>query len=185
MNFNTSQNENNLLALLHKRDKIAFDKLYDTYAPTLYGILTRMVHDRAEVDRLTQLAFLRIWERIPYFDSSTGSLCSWIIAITKGVVFEHDKEKQPAKEKVDDLLEHSCDKNAESETTRLDAQTHLELSTITGKLSPEELRLIEMAYYGRLTVDQVSSQMKLSPVAIRLMIRSIFKDWKQHSLRLR
>lgn len=57
-----------LLRRVASRDRAAFDALYDAAASKLFGLLLRLLKDRAEAEDALQDVFLKIWRRSETFD---------------------------------------------------------------------------------------------------------------------
>lgn len=50
-----------LIKLLQYKDKDAFSLLYDTYAPSLYGVLLKLVKNDRLATEILEKVFLNIW----------------------------------------------------------------------------------------------------------------------------
>jgi len=51
-----------LIAAVSGGDRRAFKALYDATAPKLFGVVLRIVRDRAVAEEVLQDAFLRVWQ---------------------------------------------------------------------------------------------------------------------------
>lgn len=71
-----------LAKLLKHRDKNAFDYLYDTYAPSLYGVIIKLVKDKDLAGQILKKAFIQIWNDSSTFDYTKQSLFIWMYSIT-------------------------------------------------------------------------------------------------------
>ncbi len=60
-----------LMARVARGDERAFAELYDELAPTLYGIVLRVVRDPAQAEEVTQEAFVELWRQAARFDSDS------------------------------------------------------------------------------------------------------------------
>jgi len=67
---------------LKNRDVTAFSWLYDSYAPTLYGMILKLNPLSKDANAILELSFLNIWNKIESFDSKKESLLIWMVQIT-------------------------------------------------------------------------------------------------------
>lgn len=70
-----------LLALVARRDRDAFARLYDRYATPAYSLALRVVRDRDLAADVVQNAFLAVWDRAGAFDADRGAAAGWILAL--------------------------------------------------------------------------------------------------------
>ena len=57
-----------LIGRVAKGDKRAFAELYDELAPTVYGIVQRVVRDPAQSEEITREVFVELWRHAARFD---------------------------------------------------------------------------------------------------------------------
>lgn len=74
--------EQQLIMLLQAKEKRGFDLLYDKYAACLYLLIIRRVGDQEIAAQVLQDSFIHIWQHIHEYDSSKGTLLSWLLITT-------------------------------------------------------------------------------------------------------
>ena len=70
-----------LLHAIAQRDETALASLYDRYRLILFGLILRILHDRAEAEDCLQDTFVQVWRRARDFDSSRGRAFTWLVTI--------------------------------------------------------------------------------------------------------
>jgi len=70
-----------LLKACGRGDEEAFSRLYDAVSSRLFGLVLRVVRDRAQAEEVTQDAFLDIWRHAARYDPDRGSALSWMLTI--------------------------------------------------------------------------------------------------------
>lgn len=61
-------------------DRDAFERLYDWYAPTLFGIATRLTGDSGKIAaQVLQHSFICIWQQRADYHPGAGSLFNWML----------------------------------------------------------------------------------------------------------
>ena len=81
--------EQELITLLQAKEKRGFDLLYDQYGPCLYLFILRRVGDGQLAEELLEESVSHIWRQVSGYDSSKGTLVSWLLTITRNTT--HDR----------------------------------------------------------------------------------------------
>jgi len=61
----------------------AFASLYDRYSPQLFGLLLRILHNRAEAEDVLQEVFLEVWLNAAAFDETRGRPITWLVILAR------------------------------------------------------------------------------------------------------
>ena len=72
-----------LLLRVASADQEAFNRLYTSASPTIYGVLMRMFDDTAAAEDALQEAFVRIWQKASTYDNSQGKPLTWMTSIAR------------------------------------------------------------------------------------------------------
>lgn len=72
-----------LLAAVAGRDRRAFKSLYAATAPKLFGIVLRIVRDRAVAEEVLQDVFLRVWQNAGTYAPEAGQPLTWLASIAR------------------------------------------------------------------------------------------------------
>jgi RNA polymerase sigma-70 factor (ECF subfamily) len=72
-----------LLSAVAQGDHAAYAALYDRYAPTLFGLLDRILGSRAEAEEVLQEVFLYVWRRAPDYDEARGAPFVWLTTLAR------------------------------------------------------------------------------------------------------
>ena len=68
-------------AVAQRRDRAAFTRLFDHFAPRLNGYLVRQGAEPALAEEITQDALATLWRKAALFDPSKSSVSTWLFAI--------------------------------------------------------------------------------------------------------
>ena len=170
----TSANENlvGLLKACSLGDEVAFAKLYDATSARLFGLVLRIVRDRAQSEEVTQDAYLDIWRNSARFDPGRGSALSWLITIGHRKAVDRVRSAEAARRR-DTAYEARdqelpFDQTVEQAHSNLDAQrVHRALDTLTGA----QRGAIELAYFGGYTHREVAAMLDLPLGTAKTRIR--------------
>lgn len=72
-----------LLAQAASGDRRAFGPLYSATSAKLFGVLLRILGDRAEAEDALQDVFTRVWTNAGRYDPSKGRGMTWLITIAR------------------------------------------------------------------------------------------------------
>jgi RNA polymerase sigma-70 factor, ECF subfamily len=70
-----------LLEAIRGRDEAAIAALYDRYGRLAFGLAYRVVGERNAAEDVVQEAFLSIWRRAASFETTRGSVRTWVLSI--------------------------------------------------------------------------------------------------------
>ena len=64
-------------------DVAAFEVLYDRYAPTVLGIVLKIIEDRALAENLLQETFWQVWQSASMYRPESGPFTSWLFRMAR------------------------------------------------------------------------------------------------------
>jgi RNA polymerase sigma-70 factor (ECF subfamily) len=161
-----------LLGRVALGDQEAFGGLYDRIAPTVFGLVRRVVRDPAQSEEVTQEVLVEIWRSAPRFDPQLGSVNTWVAALAHRRAVDRVRSAQRAVERDDTAARRDqrrpFDEVAEQVELRLDAeQVRRGLSQLT-ELQREAIRL---AYYGGYTYREVAELLDVPLGTVKTRLR--------------
>jgi RNA polymerase sigma-70 factor (ECF subfamily) len=161
-----------LLGRVAVGDQEAFAALYDRLAPTVYGLVRRIVRDPAQSEEVTQEVLVEIWRSAPRFDPELGSVRTWAAAMAHRRAVDRVRSAQRAVERDDAAARREArppfDEVAEQVELRLDAEQVRRGLTHLTELQREAIRL---AYYGGYSHSQVAELLDVPLGTIKTRLR--------------
>lgn len=157
-----------MLAVRDQRDKAAFTALFDHFGPRLKGFIMRSSMSSAQAEEIVQDVMLTVWRKAAMFDPHRAQVSAWIYQIARNRQIDIiRKERRPMPEELSEELDAEPDA---SQILAVEQEAgHLKHSL--GRLKPEQRKIIEMAYLGELTHQEISSQTGLPLGTIKSRIR--------------
>ena len=70
-----------LLNAVAAGDGAALSKLYDLVMPRVYGLILKVVRDRALAEEVAQEVIIEVWRSAGRFDAGRGSVTGWVFTI--------------------------------------------------------------------------------------------------------
>ena len=77
-----------LLQRIGAHDTAALAELYDRHSRLLFGLILRIVRDRAEAEEILQEAFVRVWMRAETYDARMGGPLPWIVRVARNFAID-------------------------------------------------------------------------------------------------
>ncbi|HEY8387177.1 MAG TPA: sigma-70 family RNA polymerase sigma factor, partial [Parasegetibacter sp.] len=87
MSTDNLYNEKELLFLLNKGDEQAFEQLYHSYSPRIFGNLVKLLKSEDIAEELLQDVFIKIWQRRSGIDPEQ-SFRSYLFRIAENSVYD-------------------------------------------------------------------------------------------------
>lgn len=132
-----------LLAAVAERDKAAFRLLYQRTSAKLYGIVLRILPDRAQAEDAMQDVYVRIWRNAGGYDAARGRPITWLAAIARNMAIDVRRREgaRGAGREVEIDLDLLGGREDAPSSERLAA-----LSACLSRLEPDQRKLILAAY---------------------------------------
>ncbi|WP_417264623.1 sigma-70 family RNA polymerase sigma factor [Celeribacter sp.] len=157
-----------MLAVRDQRDKAAFSALFDHFAPRLKGFIMRSGMGGGQAEEVVQEVMLTVWRKADLFDPGRAQVSGWIYQIARNRQIDViRKENRPVPE---ELYEDQGSVPDASQVVGLE-QEATELRQALGRLKPDQREMIEKAYLGELTHQEIKSQTGLPLGTIKSRIR--------------
>lgn len=72
-----------LIRRISNNDEAALALFYDRYRKILFGLLVRILNNRAEAEDILQEVFVQVWQQAKSFDAERGKVFTWLLTITR------------------------------------------------------------------------------------------------------
>jgi RNA polymerase sigma factor (sigma-70 family) len=157
-----------MLAVRDKRDRKAFSELFDHFGPRLKGFIMRSGTASGQAEEIVQDVMLTVWRKADQFDPARAQVSAWIYQITRNRQIDvFRRECRPLPEELGE------DPGSEPDASQMLAveQEATQLKNALAKLKPDQRKIIEKAYLGELTHQEISTNTGLPLGTIKSRIR--------------
>jgi RNA polymerase sigma-70 factor (ECF subfamily) len=143
--------ERRLAARLRAGDTDALAAAYDAYGAATFGLLLRMLGDRAAAEDVQQQVFTEVWRRARDYDPRRAGLLTWLLTIARSRAVDHLRRRVP--EPRDPQL-------PDGRTVEAEADALLErwrLAHLLGRLPEDERALLRLRFYDERSQSEISA----------------------------
>lgn len=140
-----------LMALVDRKDPVAFEVLYDRHGGAAFSLAYRIVGDRSLAEDTSQEAFLSIWRSKARFDRARGSVRSWVLSVVRNRSIDALRRggvNAPKLDQDDEAALEAREAPGRTENEALRRETSSELRGALNALPDEQSKVIELAYFG-------------------------------------
>ena len=147
-----------LMDLVRAGEADAFELVYERHAGSAFSLAYRMCGRRGTAEDVVQEAFLSLWRSGARYDRARGSVRTWVLgivhnraidALRRGSVHER---RRASDEGIEERFEASDRTDAEVERR----DTAREVRAAMQTLPPDQLQVVELAYYGGFTHTEIA-----------------------------
>ena len=162
-------------ALLHRvarGDQAAFGDLYDLAAPRVFGMVLRLVIDRAQSEEVTQEVFLEIWQSASRFDPNKGKAMTWVLTMARRRAIDRIRSSQAARDRDTRIgvrdFQAEYDDVAESAELRIEGK---KVDAAMRELSDSQRQVISLAYYGGQSHSEIARELGVPIGTVKTRLR--------------
>jgi RNA polymerase sigma-70 factor, ECF subfamily len=150
--------DEDLMRLVARGDARAFEVIYERHSTAVFSLAYRICGVRAAAEEVAQESFLAIWRGAASYDRTRGSVRTWLLGVVHNRAIDairkataHDRHRA-SDEQAAELLE--APERTEIEIARReDARS---MRALIEALPNEQRRVIELAYFGGFTHEQIA-----------------------------
>jgi RNA polymerase sigma-70 factor (ECF subfamily) len=154
--------DEDLMSLASDGDAGAFAGLYDRHSRASYSLAYRMMGERQAAEDLVQEAFLGIWRAAGSYRAERGSVRTWILSIVHNRGIDQLRtmaSRRRVHDKVEATATLAQPSEAFAETWRNSQRE--QVREALGVLPPEQLKVLELAYYSGYTHVEIADLLDL------------------------
>jgi RNA polymerase sigma-70 factor (ECF subfamily) len=152
-------------------DEAAFGELYDALAPTVYGVVLRVLRDRAQSEEVTQEVFVEVWRQAARFDPTRGGVRAWVVTIARRRAVDRVRAEQSRRDRrVRDVAipATSPESTAEMVIESLEGER---ARRALGELTDVQRQALELAFFEGLTHVEIADRLGVALGTVKTRIR--------------
>lgn len=158
-----------LLERMAARDESAVGVFYDRHARLLFGLILRMLRNRAEAEEVLQEVFVQAWTKVDTYNASLGAPVAWLVRIARNRAIDRLRSNLVRQRTVEAMAPDSGER---SEAYSPRSEEQIAVARALATLPVEQRELIEHAYFEGLTQVELAKRFSLPLGTVKTRVRS-------------
>ena len=163
------------MARLAMRDIKAFEALYDRYGTLVYSTALRVVGDVQLAEDIAQEVFLRIWRRPDHYLPERGRFVTWLLSVARNGAVDQirtrGRRRRHETGSEESARQLPADEGRDPALMAQLADERQKVRRALASLPLEQKRVIEMAYYGGYTQQEIAEMLSQPLGTVKTRIR--------------
>ena len=165
-----------LMERLTYQDLTAFRTLYNRYSSLVYSASLRVLRDAGLADDMVQEIFLRIWRKPESYVATRGKFATWLTSVTRNRAVDAIRSRnrryrhETASPEEQEWDVPGDERDDPALTAEMSDQRRMILKALSG-LPAEQRKVIELAYFGGLTQQEISEKLDQPLGTVKTRIR--------------
>jgi len=168
-------------------DQSALGELYDATSRLVFGLVLRIVGDRASAEEVLLDVYTQAWRQAANYDEARGAPLAWLMTIARSRAIDrirsskHDQQKDPL-----DAVAELSDREPSPEQATVDSERRRLVRAALDTLPAEQREVVELAYYSGLSHSEIASRLgqplgtvktrtRLAMIKLRDMLRPVLE----------
>lgn len=159
-----------LIAVARERDRAAFGRLFDHFAPRVKAYLMRLGLDSGTAEDLAQDVMLTVWRRAETYDPAQAGVATWVYTIARNRRIDlARRERRPELDAAEPALQPEPVPAADHIAAAL--QWEARIAEAIKALPAEQLRMIELAYFEDRSHGEIAAKLNLPLGTVKSRLR--------------
>ncbi|SFW12923.1 RNA polymerase sigma-70 factor, ECF subfamily [Sinomicrobium oceani] len=149
-----------LITQLCQGNEKAFERIYELYSRSIYGIIFSIIRDEEVSEEILQDVFLKIWHEASSYDPEKGRFFTWILNITRNASIDKLRSKEFKNSQMNVKGEYFSDilESGNAVTGKIDA---IGLQKYIDILGPMCKKLIDMLFFKGFTQKESAKELQI------------------------
>lgn len=160
------------LELVAGGDQQAFARLYDLVSARVFGLVKRLLVDRAQSEEVTQEVFLELWQTATRFDANRGAALSWILTMAHRRAVDRVRASQASRDRDVriGIRDHQQDYDDVAETIEVRLENERVVKALQ-RLTELQRQAVTLAYYGGYSHSEVARLLSVPIGTVKTRLR--------------
>jgi RNA polymerase sigma-70 factor (ECF subfamily) len=161
-------------------DREAFASIYDALAPTLFGVVKRVLRDPAMSEEVTQEVFLEIWSSIGSFDPERASLSTWAVTIARRRAVDRVRREQSQRNRIEAFGARRVDRESDVDDAVVATDDARRVRLAISSLPDDQREVIRMAFLDGCTHGAIADRLGIPLGTVKGRVRGGLRRLRTH-----
>ena len=151
--------DSDLLHAVARGDQAALAAIYDRYRLILFGLVLRILHDRAEAEDVLQETFLQVWRRAGDFDEARGRAFTWLVTIARSRALDRLRSSGSRARLGEEAAQIPREEVGDAALDAAKSETGAVVRRALAELPKEQQEALFLAYFEGLTQTEIAARL--------------------------
>lgn len=154
-------------------DVRALELLYDRYGALAYSVSARVLGDPGKAEDVVQDVFLKLWTNAERFDSTRGSLRTWLLTAVRNRSIDYLRGRGAHERSEKEIPDHVVAAGRGSDPWR-EVSLAIEREAVrqaVDSLPSEQRQAVELAYFGGYSQPEIAEMIRVPLSTIKGRMR--------------
>ena len=150
--------QDQLIAELQAGNEKAFEKIYQQYSESTFGVIYSITRDQKISEEILQDVFLKIWENANSYDSGKGRFFTWVLNIARNAAIDKIRSKNFRNSKLNLQSENFVDilQDKTNYSGKIDS---IGLKKFVDLMQPVCKKLIDLLFFKGFTQKETAEEL--------------------------
>ncbi len=152
------------------------EELYDRHSRQAFNLALKMLRDAQAAEDLVQEAFVRVWQQSESYDPARGRFATWLLSVVHNLCINQLRKKRLSAVSLDQdeaqkWVPYIADSREGPEEEVRVKQKRETIKRNLGELPDEQRELIELAFFGGYSHNQIAARTGRTLGTVKYRIR--------------
>jgi RNA polymerase sigma-70 factor (ECF subfamily) len=159
--ISTEATDEQLMAGIRGGDEAALGALLHRHHPILRTVISRVLHNDADVDDLVQEVMIETWNRCQSYDEAKGKVLGWLVTMARRRAIDRVRRRQAydrAEERLRGEVGSGVETHASADEEVMTSDRAQLLQQLLDALPEAQREAIHLAYYRGLSQREIAAE---------------------------
>lgn len=149
-----------LIEQLRNGNEKAFERIYELYAESIFGIIFNILRDEKISEEVLQDVFLKVWHKADSYDPEKGRFFTWLLNIARNAAIDKLRSKS-FRQKKQNLKSDNFVDILEAKSSFSAAVDAIGIKKYIGLLEPVCKKLIDLLFFKGFTQKETAEELQM------------------------
>jgi RNA polymerase sigma factor (sigma-70 family) len=152
-------------------DRSALEDVYKRTSAKLFGVILRILHDKAEAEDVLQDVFLTIWRKADAFDAERASPITWLAVLARNRAIDRARSRGLRRTEPEEAAAAVADGAPDAEAMVSADDDSRRLTDCLSQLPADHASAVRTAFFGGVTYEALAETLGLPLGTLKGWIR--------------
>ena len=153
-------------------DESALATVYQRYGAILFGLLVRILNDRAEAEDVLQEVFVQVWQRAANFDESRGRAFTWLVTLARSRAIDRLRALNSRGRTAEQAARQTEELVSDAEQDAILAERASIVREALRELPAEQREVLLLAYFNGFSQSEIAEHLNSPLGTVKTRMRT-------------